>query len=154
MSAELILAIAGILVSILSSGGIVAWITTRANKQLTDANATKILTDSAKGLLEDYRTQGNEMEAKIERLSSRVLELESEIKAQDAAIEELNGRFLKMELGYIINENAVRARGYDPVIALTDLPNFDINNMRLIAEGQSSARERRLRSTEKKAAND
>jgi hypothetical protein len=174
---ELIIAIAGVIASIFGSGGMVAWINSRANQPVTVATAEKTNVEadttlanmalqmvrdnqaSTKATLDNLigplNTRINQLEteadARANRHSKAINELRAELAAQDAAIEELNTKYLKMELGFILNEYQIRGKGYEPVVPLKKLHSFDADQLRLMAEGVRNTAERTIQAKERKA---
>lgn len=165
---ELIPLLITAIVSILGSSGVNAFITSRANRQLiaaqaaqTDAGASETALGNMRMMLGEYRTQAienkartDELEQEIADLKKQNLEFKLELRTQDAAIENLNGLYLKMQLGYRLNEIQIRGMGYDPLVPLDKLPSHDIDHLRLMIEGAGNVEDRTVRANRSKRQRD
>lgn len=152
------------IVTILGSGGFASWNTGRANRQLiaaqaaqTEAGTNATVIENFRMMLGEYRTQAvenkgrtDELEQEIADLKKQNLEFKLELRTQDAAIENLNGLYLKMQLGYRLNEIQIRGMGYDPLVPLDKLPSHDIDHLRLMIEGAGNVEDRTVRANRSK----
>jgi hypothetical protein len=151
LSTELILAISGILVSILGSGGAVAWITTRANRQVTEAAAhkthadtTKLFTDSMKNLISDYRVQTDELQARIVRQDERIKELQDNFELLESHLENTNAMVMKLKLVNSIFVMQLRGAGFEPWIEPSEIESKNIDDLMRIADALTNIDRRRL----------
>lgn len=156
------------IVTILGSGGFVSWINTRAQRQLiaaqaaqAEAGASETALGNMQMMLGEYRKQAvenkertDELEQKITGLEKENLNFRLELRTQDAAIENLNGLYLKMQLGYRLNEIQIRGMGYDPLVPLDKLPSHDVDHLRLMIEGAGNVEDRTIRANRSKRQRD
>ena len=121
-----------------------AFITASFNRKKTDAEAETSVAQAAmtvmKQTLENTVTPLNR---RIDELEASEAALKTQVEGQAVTLEELNAKFTRLQLAFVINESFIKSQGYEPPIQLMNLESLSTNDLRDIASSMRNIEQRR-----------
>ena len=137
-----------ILIALLGSGVIVAWM----NRRKTSAETNQLIVQQAATLvneLQEERKAGREdreeLRGEVRHLQADIKQLKAELKAQESTLDDLQVKNLKYQFVLSAFANQLRLAGFEPVIDPADIDTMKLDDIQVIADGMSRVETRRRR---------
>ena len=124
----------------------------RHQRRASEAAAVDSLTDTALDIAKDARLETERHKTELEvyqhKTDLKIQSLETELEIQATAINNLQGKNLKLQLVITILVHQLRLQNITPLIEPSEIENLSIEDLRLIVDSTRSA-ERRLEELKK-----
>ena len=124
----------------------------RYQRRTTDASVADSLTDTALDIAKDARLEAGRYKTELEEYQQKtdlkIQSLETELEIQATAINNLQGKNLKLQLVITILVHQLRLQNIAPLIEPSEIESISIEDLRLIVDSTRNA-ERRLEEIKK-----